>query len=141
MLRKKLTGGRNNQGHYHGPASGRRPQAARSRLVDFRRTKDNCRWPGSTRSNTIRIALRGSPCCIMFTATSSPSAPDGLKTGAEVMSGPDAPPAVGNCLPLKFVPLGMTVHNIELQPGRGGRLCRSAGLSASSLPAKPTGPS
>jgi len=47
-----------------------------------------------------------------------------------LMSGPDAPPAVGNCMPLKYVPLGMAVHNIELQPGRGGRLCRSAGSSA-----------
>ncbi len=46
------------------------------------------------------------------------------------MSGPDAPPSVGNCLPLRNIPLGMTIHNIELQPGRGGRLCRSAGVSA-----------
>ena len=43
------------------------------------------------------------------------------------MNGPDAPPNVGNCLPLRNIPLGMAVHNIEMQPGRGGRLCRSAG--------------
>ena len=46
------------------------------------------------------------------------------------MSGADAPPSVGNCLPMKNIPLGMTIHNIELQPGRGGVLCRSAGVSA-----------
>jgi large subunit ribosomal protein L2 len=47
-----------------------------------------------------------------------------------VMSGPDAPPSPGNCMPLRNVPLGMAVHNIEVQPGRGGKLCRSAGSSA-----------
>ncbi len=47
-----------------------------------------------------------------------------------VMSGDDAPPTVGNCLPLSKIPLGMTIHNIELQAGRGGALCRSAGTSA-----------
>ena len=57
-------------------------------------------------------------------------APEGLEVGAEVQSGPDAPPTVGNCMPLKSVPLGMAVHNIEIQPGRGAALCRSAGASA-----------
>jgi len=46
------------------------------------------------------------------------------------MSGPDAPPAPGNCLPLAKIPLGTDVHNIELLPGRGGVLCRSAGTGA-----------
>ncbi len=54
-------------------------------------------------------------------------APDGLMVGAKVMSGPDAEPVVGNCLPLSKIPLGMDVHNIELQPGRGGQLVRGAG--------------
>jgi large subunit ribosomal protein L2 len=57
-------------------------------------------------------------------------APDGLKAGDSVESGADAPPKVGNCLPLTKIPLGTTVHNIELQAGRGGALCRSAGTSA-----------
>ena len=47
------------------------------------------------------------------------------------MSGPEAPATVGNCLPLANIPLGMDVHNIEMQPGRGGALCRSAGNKAS----------
>ena len=57
-------------------------------------------------------------------------APDGLKVGAKLLSGPAAPPEVGNSLPLKIVPVGMPVHNLELLPGRGGQLVRSAGGSA-----------
>jgi len=57
-------------------------------------------------------------------------APHGLQAGAQVVSGPEAPPSVGNCLLLKNIPLGTAIHNIELQPGRGGVLCRSAGVSA-----------
>jgi large subunit ribosomal protein L2 len=57
-------------------------------------------------------------------------APAGLKVGALVMSGPDAEPGVGNALPLSRIPLGMTVHNIELVPGGGGQLVRSAGGGA-----------
>jgi large subunit ribosomal protein L2 len=57
-------------------------------------------------------------------------APHGLKPGAEVMSGPEAEPVTGNALPLAKIPLGMAVHNIELTPGRGGCLVRSAGSSA-----------
>jgi large subunit ribosomal protein L2 len=57
-------------------------------------------------------------------------APDGLKAGDRVENGPDAPPSVGNSLPLKKIPLGANIHNIELLPGQGGALCRSAGTSA-----------
>lgn len=59
-------------------------------------------------------------------------APDGLKANDRVMSGETeaVEPRVGNCMPLWKVPLGMTVHNIELMPGRGGQICRSAGCSA-----------
>jgi large subunit ribosomal protein L2 len=57
-------------------------------------------------------------------------APEGLKVGASVMSGPDAEPAVGNALPLSRIPPGVPVHNIELVPGRGGQLVRGAGNAA-----------
>lgn len=57
-------------------------------------------------------------------------APEGLAVGASVMSGPQAEPQVGNALPLAKVPLGIEIHNIELQPGRGGQLVRGAGLAA-----------
>jgi large subunit ribosomal protein L2 len=58
-------------------------------------------------------------------------APDGLKAGDKVMSGTaDVEPRVGNCMPLRKIPLGMRVHNLEMQPGHGGQLARSAGCSA-----------
>ena len=57
-------------------------------------------------------------------------APDGLKAGQQIASGTDLEPKVGNCLPLRRIPTGTTVHNVELQPGRGGQICRSAGCSA-----------
>jgi large subunit ribosomal protein L2 len=57
-------------------------------------------------------------------------APDGLTAGMTVAAGPDAEPKVGNCLPLARIPTGMSVHNIEMQPGGGAKLCRSAGVSA-----------
>ena len=57
-------------------------------------------------------------------------APKGLVVGSQVMSGPTSPLNVGNALPLKAIPLGLTVHNVELTLGRGGQLVRSAGLGA-----------
>jgi len=57
-------------------------------------------------------------------------APKGLKIGQKVMSGPTSPVEVGNSLPLENIPLGMTVHNVELQLGKGGQLVRSAGAGA-----------
>ena len=58
-------------------------------------------------------------------------APKGLQVGREVISGPQAPIEIGNTLPLENVPLGMSVHNVELELGRGGQLVRAAGLGAS----------
>jgi large subunit ribosomal protein L2 len=126
---KKRHGGRNNQGlitsRHRGGGHKRR-----YRLVDFRREKDGI--PAKVHSiqydpnRSARIALLhfadGEKRFIL--------APDGLKVGQEIMNGPDAPPAVGNCLPMRNIPLGLSIHNIELQPGRGARLCRSAGSSA-----------
>lgn len=126
---KKRKGGRNNQGvittRHRGGGHKRQ-----YRLIDFRRTKDGI--PARVHSieydpnRSARIALLhyvdGEKRYIL--------APNGLKAGAELVSGPDAPPAVGNCLPLRNIPMGMAIHNIELQPGRGGVLCRSAGTSA-----------
>lgn len=57
-------------------------------------------------------------------------APQGLKVDMQVMSGPDAEPSVGNALPLEKLPLGTTVHNVELEPGRGAKIVRSAGAGA-----------
>jgi len=126
---KRRKGGRNNQGVI--TARHRGGGHKRSyRIVDFRRDKDGV--PAVVHSiqydpnRSARIALLhykdGEKRFIL--------APEGLKVGAEVVSGPDAPAAVGNCLPLSHIPLGMEVHNIEMQPGRGGALCRSAGTRA-----------
>jgi large subunit ribosomal protein L2 len=57
-------------------------------------------------------------------------APEGLAAGAIVGSGPTAEPKLGNCLPLSKIPTGMSIHNIEIVPGSGGKLCRSAGCAA-----------
>ena len=56
-------------------------------------------------------------------------APDGLKTGHQVISGSDAPVSVGNCLPLRNIPIGTVLHCIEMKPGKGAQLARSAGCS------------
>ena len=126
---KHRTGGRNNQGKITSRHRGGGHKRA-YRLIDFRRNKDGV--PAKVDSiqydpnRSSRIALLhyvdGEKRFIL--------APAGLEAGAQVMSGADAPPAVGNCLPLRNIPLGMPIHNIELQPGRGGVLCRSAGSSA-----------
>jgi large subunit ribosomal protein L2 len=58
-------------------------------------------------------------------------APKGMAVNRQVVSGPDAPLEIGNALPLEKIPLGMTVHNLELQRGRGGQLVRAAGTGAS----------
>ena len=57
-------------------------------------------------------------------------APQGLQVGAKVISGNEAPPEIGNALQMKNMPLGTMIHNIEMQPGQGGKLVRSAGTSA-----------
>lgn len=57
-------------------------------------------------------------------------APNGLKVGAKLMSGAQAEPEIGNNLPLKNIPIGAAIHNIELEPGKGGQIVRSAGTSA-----------
>ena len=123
-------GGRNNQGKItvRHRGGGHKRQY---RVVDFRRDKDAV--PARVTSvqydpnRSARIALLhyvdGEKRYVI--------APDGLKVGDLVESGPESPPSVGNCLPLAKIPLGSSVHNIEMQPGRGGVMCRSAGSSAS----------
>src|SRR5207247_2514680 len=54
-------------------------------------------------------------------------APNGLKVGASVMSGPTAPPEIGNAMALNNIPTGLEIHNVEMNPGQGGKLIRTAG--------------
>ena len=122
-------GGRNNQGmtctRFRGGGHKRM-----YRLIDFRRQKDGV-WATVVAieydpNRSARIALvqyeDGEKAYLL--------APDGLKAGDRVISGEEVEPKVGNCMPLRRIPLGMTVHNLEMQPGRGGQVCRSAGTSA-----------
>ncbi len=102
----------------------------RYRLIDFRRNKDGV----TAKVQSIQYdPNRSARIALLFYADGEKRfilAPEGLKVGQEVQSGPDAPPEVGNCLPMRNIPMGLPIHNIELQPGKGGCLCRSAGSSA-----------
>ena len=129
VVSKKKTSGRNNQGkitvRHHGGGN-----RQKYRIIDFKRNKDNI--PAKVASieydpnRTANIAL------IVYAdgAKSYIIAPVGLKVGDSVMSGPEAEVKVGNCLPLTDIPVGTEIHNIELYPGKGGQLVRSAGNSA-----------
>jgi large subunit ribosomal protein L2 len=126
---KPKKGGRNNQGlvstRFRGGGHKRK-----YRIIDFKRRKDNV-WATVQSieydpNRTARIALLlyedGEKTYIL--------APEGLKAGDRVMSGDDAEPRAGNCMSLRKIPLGMIIHNLEMQPGHGGQVCRSAGSKA-----------
>lgn len=129
VVGKKSTGGRNNQGKMTvGYIGGGHKK--RYRFIDFKRTKDGI--PAVVKSieydpnRSARIALLyyvdGEKSYIL--------APEGLRVGSTVMSGAQAAPEVGNTLPLSNIPLGTVIHNIELRPGQGAKLVRSAGTFA-----------
>lgn len=128
----KKTGGRNNQGRmtmrYIGGG-----HKKRYRDIDFKREKKNV--PAVVKeieydpNRTARIAL-------LYYADGEKRyilAPDGLKAGTTIVSGNGIAPEVGNALPLAEIPLGTIVHNIELKPGKGGAMARSAGSYAQLL--------
>lgn len=123
------SGGRNNQGiitSRHRGGGHKRMY----RIIDFKRDKDGV-WGTVVAieydpNRSARIAL------VEYEDGERRYhlAPEGLKAGDKIISGEDVEPRLGNCLPLRKIPLGMEVHNIEMMPGRGGQLCRSAGTSA-----------
>ena len=125
----KKTAGRNNQGkitvRHHGGGSRRK-----YRIIDFKRNKDGI--PANVvaieydPNRTANIAL----ICYADGQKSYILAPEGLKVGMKVMNGPEAEVRIGNCLPMSEIPVGTLVHNIELYPGKGGQMVRSAGNSA-----------
>src|SRR5690606_33662226 len=129
-LHKK--GGRNNQGKItvRHQAGGHKRQY---RVIDFKRNKDGI--PG--RVATIEYDPNRSANIALINYADGEKryilAPKNLKVGMEVVSGPDADIKVGNALPLANIPVGTVVHNIELKPGKGGQLIRSAGTSAQVL--------
>ncbi|MBJ2188333.1 MAG: 50S ribosomal protein L2 [Muribaculaceae bacterium] len=126
---KRSTGGRNAEGHltnrYMGGGHKRN-----YRIIDFKRTKDGV--PAVVKAieydpnRSARIALLyyvdGAKAYII--------APNGLEVGQTVVSGPDAAPEIGNALPLSAIPVGTLIHAIELRPGQGAFMARSAGTFA-----------
>ena len=129
LVSKKKNAGRNNQGKItvrHQGGGNRQ----KYRIVDFKRNKDGIVAkvigieydPNRTANIALICYADGEKAYIL--------APDGLTDGMKVMNGPEAEVRVGNCLPLENIPVGTMVHNIELYPGKGGQMVRSAGNGA-----------
>jgi large subunit ribosomal protein L2 len=127
--KKSKTGGRNNYGRIttrHKGGGSRQHY----RLIDFKRDKDGIEGkverleydPNRTAHIALLLYVDGERRYII--------APKGVHAGDKLMSGRDAPIRAGNCLPLRNMPIGSTVHCIEMQPGKGAQLARSAGASA-----------
>lgn len=132
LVAKPRSGGRNNQGkmtmRYIG--GGHRKML---RVIDFKRDKAGIKGIVKTieydPNRSARIAL-------VFYSDGEKRyivAPNGLRVGQTIMSGPSAPPEIGNALALKDIPLGTLIHNIEMRPGQGAKLARSAGSFAQLL--------
>ena len=128
IAKQHSTGGRNNDGRKTSRHRGG-GHKQRYRVVDFRRAKDGVPATVATieydPNRNSRIALLhyhdGEKRYIL--------APAGLEVGDKLSNGPQAEVRVGNAMPLRYVPVGTTVHNVEFKPGAGGRMARSAGSS------------
>ena len=128
----KRSGGRNNTGKMTVRNIGG-GHKKKFRIIDFKRLKHGI--PAKVKSieydpnRSAHIALinyvDGEKSYII--------APKGIKVGQDIFSGPDSPPNIGNCLPIAKIPLGTIVHNIELVPGKGASIVRSAGTYAQIL--------
>jgi large subunit ribosomal protein L2 len=129
VVHVKKNSGRNNQGkltvrHKGGGAK------IKYRLIDFKRNKDNVPAkvtaieydPNRTANIALIVYADGTKSYIL--------APDGLKVGDSLMNGENAEVRLGNTLPMQFIPVGASIHNIEMYPGKGGQLARSAGMVA-----------
>lgn len=129
---KQRISGRNNLGQISVRRRGG-GHKKRYRIIDFKRDKDGIparvaaiEYDPNRSAHIARLHYAdGEKRYILY--------PHGLQVGDTVMSGPTADIVVGNCLPLINIPIGTTIHNIELYPGRGGQLVRSAGSSAQLL--------
>ena len=126
---QRKSGGRNAQGKItvrHIGGGNRR----KYRIIDFKRMKDGI--PATVKSIEYD-PNRSANIALLYYADGAKAyilAPVGLKVGDKVMSGPTADIKAGNALALKDIPVGTMVHNIEMQPGKGGQIARAAGMSA-----------
>ncbi|POZ61157.1 50S ribosomal protein L2 [Chromobacterium alticapitis] len=127
--KKNSTGGRNNNGHITTRHRGG-GHKKHYRLIDFRRNKDGI--PAKVErieydpNRTAHIAL----LCYADGERRYIVAPRGVKVGAVLLSGSEAPIKAGNALPIRNIPVGTTIHCVEMQPGKGAQMVRSAGASA-----------
>ncbi len=129
---KSRSGGRNNTGRitiWHRGGGSKR----RYRLIDFRRGKQGVPARVETLEYDPNRSARIARLVYADGERRYILAPHGLQVGQSVVSSSDADIVVGNCLPLKNIPLGTQVHNIELKPGKGGQMVRSAGGAAQLL--------
>ena len=126
---QRKSGGRNSQGKItvrHIGGGNRR----KYRIIDFKRMKDGI--PATVKSIEYD-PNRSANIALLYYADGAKTyilAPVGLKVGDKVLSGPTADIKAGNALALKDIPVGTMVHNIEMQPGKGGQIARAAGMSA-----------
>lgn len=127
LLKKKIkTGGRNNQGRITTRHIGGGHKKS-YRLIDFKRKKDNIlatvqtiEYDPNRSSNIVLLLYKdGSRSYILQ--------PKGISVGDVIQSGSNAPISIGNALPLNNIPIGTVIHNIEMKPGKGGQIARSAG--------------
>ncbi len=126
--KKSKTGGRNNKGRITTRHRGG-GHKQRYRVIDFKRAKEGIAAtverleydPNRTAYIALLKYVDGERAYII--------APKGLKAGDSVVSGREAPIATGNCLPLRNIPLGSVIHCVEMKPGKGAQLARSAGTS------------
>ena len=129
---KSKNGGRNNNGRITTRHKGG-GHKQKYRVIDFRRNKDGIAGveerieydPNRSANIALVKYLDGERRYII--------APKGMKSGDRIQSGSDSPIKVGNALPLRNIPLGSTVHNVELKPGKGGQMARSAGTACQVL--------
>jgi large subunit ribosomal protein L2 len=125
----KKSGGRNNRGRLTSRHIGG-GHKQKYRIVDFKR---RLRDVEATVAAIEYDPNRSARIALLNYTTGEKSyilAPNGLEVGAKVIAGDDVPPEIGNALPLKAIPLGTVVHNLEIIPGRGGQIARSAGQQA-----------
>jgi large subunit ribosomal protein L2 len=129
VAKKTGTGGRNNQGRITTRHRGGRHKQ-RYRIIDFKRRKDG------VPARVERIEYdpnRSAHIALLLYADGERRyilAPKGTEPGGQVMSGTEAPIRPGNCLPLRNIPVGTTVHCVEMKPGKGAQMARSAGAAA-----------
>ncbi len=129
LEKKSKTGGRNNNGRITTRHRGG-GHKQRYRVIDFKRNKTDViglvERLEYDPNRSAHIAL----ICYADGSRSYVIAPRGLKAGMQIQSGIESPIAVGNCMPLRNMPMGSTIHCIELKPGKGAQIARSAGTSA-----------